>query len=200
MCKDTRLDKNFVADHTKKYVQVFSGAKFKDKDFLIEQCKNCIKSKVSIISYSNLEGNKNANTLDNNEHHREELCYKCQKGFKCNKREFSTFTRSCNTTLNKRNFSTSRIRGATDKIQIPISKSNKNKSTIINIIVEDTNKKTKITRTRAIKPKTAILRTTNKINTLNKKNKLTFIKYFILRFTLLKYYIQDFVFKYFIIF
>jgi hypothetical protein len=72
----------------------------KDKDFLLELCKNCKNSQrggsqsvnsknVKIISYSNL---KKGDNNDPQIPHRSDLCLKCLKGYPC-KRYFSSYAR-----------------------------------------------------------------------------------------------------------
>ncbi len=72
-------------------IKVFDGSGIKDKDLLLELCKNCKNKKknVKIISYSNLKKGENN---DPQIPHRFDLCLKCLKGFPC-KRYFSTSAR-----------------------------------------------------------------------------------------------------------
>jgi len=114
MCKDIDLSSK---SKIKKHIKVFSGQKMECKDFLIQECQKCLgDSKVRIINYSNLERNPNADYLDRDIAHNQDLCHKCKKGAFCNKRTFSTTsrpvttTRNCIPLMNKRSFSTSEKR------------------------------------------------------------------------------------------
>lgn len=62
----------------------FSGKDIKDKEFLIQMCKDCHKEdNVIITGYINLEG---SNLNDNKTPHNSELCAKCQRNYPCNKK------------------------------------------------------------------------------------------------------------------
>jgi hypothetical protein len=65
----------------------FSGAKLKDNDFILEECQHCCNkdNSVKIIRYKNLKCAQatSGGDIDNRIPHREDLCIKCLKGYKC---------------------------------------------------------------------------------------------------------------------
>jgi hypothetical protein len=59
----------------------FSGSKLKNNEFLIQECKQCcLVSDVKIVRYRNLLWKGDP---DNIIPHRDDLCVKCLKGYKC---------------------------------------------------------------------------------------------------------------------
>ena len=90
----------------------FSCDKLKDKYFLVEECRDCCdkhNNSVKILRYRNL---KWSGERDNHIPHREDLCVKCIKGYKCTERFYSTLSRTLlpvinNYVISKRFFNTS---------------------------------------------------------------------------------------------
>jgi hypothetical protein len=80
-------EKNSSIFKDKKGKYWFSGKNLKDKDFLLEKCRNCEDSKnsnVTLLSYNNLEG---GSYVDNKIPHHTELCAKCLKGYPCHDKD-----------------------------------------------------------------------------------------------------------------
>lgn len=64
----------------------FSGEKIQNKDFIVQECKNCKNidsDTVKLKRYNKLAWKEE---LDNHIPHREDLCLKCLKGHKCTDR------------------------------------------------------------------------------------------------------------------